>query len=68
MSSPTPRVDPAMVIALRDDLRAVIRAGAGAPELEKAIFAAIGAKPQGHDFQIDGARPAVARHMSTTGG
>jgi len=50
------------------DLRAVIRAGATDAELERAIFAAIGSKPQGHDFQIAGARPAVARHMSTTGG
>jgi cyclic pyranopterin phosphate synthase len=50
------------------DLRAVIRGGADDAGLERAIFAAIGAKPQGHDFQIDGARPAVARHMSTTGG
>ena len=50
------------------DLRAVIRAGTSNAELEQAIFAAIGAKPQGHDFQIAGARPAVARHMSTTGG
>ena len=50
------------------DLRAVIRAGASDAQLEQAIFAAIGAKPEGHDFQIAGARPAVARHMSTTGG
>jgi cyclic pyranopterin phosphate synthase len=50
------------------DLRAVIRSGANDAELTQAIFAAIGAKPQGHDFQITAARPAVARHMSTTGG
>ena len=50
------------------DLRAVMRAGADDAALEGAIFAAIGAKPQGHDFHIDAARPAVARHMSTTGG
>jgi cyclic pyranopterin phosphate synthase len=50
------------------DLRAVLRAGAGDAELNTAIFAAIGAKPEGHDFHIDAARPAVARHMSTTGG
>ncbi len=48
------------------DLRAVMRGGATDAELREAIFAAIGSKPQGHDFQI--ARPAVARHMSTTGG
>ncbi|UAL10767.1 GTP 3',8-cyclase MoaA [Caulobacter segnis] len=50
------------------DLRAVIRGGATDIQLHQAIFAAIGAKPQGHDFQIAAPRPAVARHMSTTGG
>jgi cyclic pyranopterin phosphate synthase len=50
------------------DLRAVIRGGASDAQLNDAIFAAIGSKPQGHDFQIAAARPAVARHMSTTGG
>lgn len=50
------------------DLRAVIRAGASDAELVQAIHAAIGSKPKGHDFQIAAARPAVARHMSTTGG
>ena len=50
------------------DLRAVIRAGATDAQLEEAIFAAIGAKPKGHDFQIAAGRAAVARHMSTTGG
>ncbi|WP_165183905.1 GTP 3',8-cyclase MoaA [Caulobacter soli] len=50
------------------DLRAVIRDGASDAELERAIFMAIGAKPEGHDFHIDALRPAVARHMSTTGG
>jgi cyclic pyranopterin phosphate synthase len=50
------------------DLRAVLRSGADEDGLRQAIFAAIGAKPRGHDFQIAAARPAVARHMSTTGG
>lgn len=50
------------------DLRAVLRAGATDAQLNQAIHAAIGAKPKGHDFQIAAARPAVARHMSTTGG
>ena len=50
------------------DLRAVIRSGATEAELNQAIFAAIGSKPKGHDFQIAAARPAVARHMSMTGG
>jgi cyclic pyranopterin phosphate synthase len=51
------------------DLRAVIRAGASDAELADAIRAAVDAKPKGHDFHIDRASaPAVARHMSTTGG
>ena len=51
------------------DLRAVIRAGASDDELVAAICAAVDAKPKGHDFQsARGAAPAVARHMSTTGG
>jgi len=51
------------------DLRAVIRSGADDGELIAAIREAVDAKPKGHDFQIArGAAPAVARHMSTTGG
>lgn len=51
------------------DLRAVLRAGGDDGALDAAIAAAIGAKPKGHDFRIErAARPAVARHMSTTGG
>ena len=51
------------------DLRAVIRAGADDAGLVHAIRLAIDAKPQGHDFHIvRHAAPAVARHMSTTGG
>ena len=51
------------------DLRAVLRAGGDDGALDAAISAAIGAKPKGHDFRIErAARPAVARHMSTTGG
>jgi len=51
------------------DLRAVVRAGADDAALVAAIRAAVDAKPKGHDFQIvRGAAPAVARHMSTTGG
>ena len=51
------------------DLRAVIRAGADDAGLVHAIRLAIDAKPQGHDFHIErAAAPAVARHMSTTGG
>ena len=48
------------------DLRAVIRAGG---DLTAAIHQAIAGKPKGHDFLIErGSAPAVARHMSTTGG
>ena len=51
------------------DLRAVIRAGADDDALVQAIHMAVDAKPAGHDFHIGRAeRPAVARHMSTTGG
>ena len=51
------------------DLRAVIRGGASNAELEAAIRLAIDGKPKGHDFLIArSSAPAVARHMSTTGG
>jgi cyclic pyranopterin phosphate synthase len=51
------------------DLRAILRAGAGDAELERTLREAILGKPKGHDFRIDrAAGPAVARHMSTTGG
>ena len=52
------------------DLRAPLRAGQSDEGLEQAILAAIGRKPKGHDFIIDRdhRRPALARHMSMTGG
>jgi cyclic pyranopterin phosphate synthase len=52
------------------DFRRPLRAGATDEELEVAILAAIARKPRGHDFIIDRRhhRPAVARHMSVTGG
>jgi GTP 3',8-cyclase len=52
------------------DLRAPLRASADDRLLHRAISGAIAAKPKGHDFVIDRAtrRPAVARHMSVTGG
>ena len=52
------------------DLRAVLRSGASDAELDAAIQEAIARKPKGHDFIIDRRhlRPALARHMSTTGG
>ena len=44
--------------------------GAGDEGLRAAIEAAMLRKPKGHDFVIERreARPAVARHMSVTGG
>jgi len=52
------------------DFRRVLRSGASDDELDAAIVAAIAHKPKGHDFVIDRThnRPAVARHMSVTGG
>jgi GTP 3',8-cyclase len=51
------------------DLRAVIRSRADDASLVEAIRNAVDAKPKGHDFHIERASsPAVARHMSTTGG
>jgi cyclic pyranopterin phosphate synthase len=51
------------------DLRAVIRSGADDAALADAIRLAVDAKPEGHDFHIGrGLKPAVSRHMSTTGG
>jgi cyclic pyranopterin phosphate synthase len=52
------------------DLRTPLRASEGNEALYAAIDAAIARKPKGHDFIIDRRhqRPAVARHMSVTGG
>lgn len=50
------------------DLRAVLREGASDAELIDAIRGGVDAKPKGHDFEIARSLPAVARHMSTTGG
>lgn len=52
------------------DLRAPLRASADDALLSAAIDEAISRKPKGHDFVIDRRRkaPAVARHMSVTGG
>ncbi len=53
------------------DLRRPLRDPAlGEDGLEAAIRAAIARKPRGHDFVIDRRhqRPALARHMSVTGG
>jgi cyclic pyranopterin phosphate synthase len=52
------------------DLRAPLRASECDELLEAAMREAISRKPKGHDFIIDRrhTRPAVARHMSVTGG
>jgi cyclic pyranopterin phosphate synthase len=52
------------------DLRQPLRAGANEAALDQAIEEAISRKPKGHDFVIDRETktPALARHMSTTGG
>jgi cyclic pyranopterin phosphate synthase len=52
------------------DLRAPLRASGDDTALDSAIRAAIARKPKGHDFVIDRRHtaPAVARHMSVTGG
>jgi cyclic pyranopterin phosphate synthase len=54
----------------RAELRPVLRAHDGEAALAAAIGEAIARKPKGHDFVIDRRRkaPAVARHMSLTGG
>jgi cyclic pyranopterin phosphate synthase len=52
------------------DLRAPLRSSTSDAPLSEAIDRAILRKPKGHDFIIEreGSRPAVARHMSVTGG
>jgi GTP 3',8-cyclase len=52
------------------DLRAPLRQSPSDAPLNAAIRAAIARKPKGHDFIIDRTtnRPALARHMSMTGG
>jgi cyclic pyranopterin phosphate synthase len=51
------------------DLRAVLRGGGSDADLRAAIIGGVLGKPKGHDFRVDRlSAPAVARHMSTTGG
>ena len=52
------------------DLRTPVRQSESDEPLEGAIREAISRKPKGHDFIIDRRhqRPALARHMSVTGG
>jgi GTP 3',8-cyclase len=49
------------------ELRDILRTG-GPDQVSRAIDALIAGKPKRHEFRIDAARPAVARHMSVTGG
>jgi GTP 3',8-cyclase len=51
------------------NMRDALRDG-GRPALDAALDHAMAIKPKGHDFVLDRARPepAVARHMSVTGG
>jgi cyclic pyranopterin phosphate synthase len=48
------------------DLRGPLRGSEADGPLEAAILAGLDRKPKGHDFHIE--TPAVARHMSATGG
>jgi cyclic pyranopterin phosphate synthase len=52
------------------DLRTPLRASEGNALVDATIEDAISRKPKGHDFIIDRRhqRPALARHMSVTGG
>lgn len=51
------------------DLRAIVRSTTTDELLDVALDEAMTRKPKGHDFRIDRAgAPAVARHMSMTGG
>jgi len=49
------------------DLRAALREN-GRAGLDAALDRAMAAKPERHAFAIDASQPAVARHMSVTGG
>ena len=49
------------------ELRDLIRAG-GTEAVDEALDRLIAGKPRRHDFKIEAPRPAVARHMSVTGG
>jgi cyclic pyranopterin phosphate synthase len=49
------------------ELRDLLQIG-GAEAVNEALDRLLAGKPKGHDFRIDAALPAVARHMSVTGG
>lgn len=49
------------------ELRDLLRSG-GAEAVTRALNVLLAGKPKGHQFRIEARRPAVARHMSVTGG
>lgn len=49
------------------ELRDILRNG-GAEAVTVALDKLLAGKPRGHHFRIEAARPAIARHMSVTGG
>ena len=49
------------------ELRDLLRAG-GAEAVNRALDQLLAGKPKGHQFRIQEPKPAVARHMSVTGG
>jgi len=49
------------------ELRDLLRSG-GRAAVDEALDRLLAGKPLGHDFRIDAPGPAVARHMSVTGG
>jgi cyclic pyranopterin phosphate synthase len=49
------------------ELRELLRSG-GAQVVDEALDRLLAGKPKGHQFQIEAAEPAVARHMNLTGG
>lgn len=49
------------------ELRDLLRSG-GRAAVDEALDRLMEGKPRGHDFRIEAVRPAVARHMSVTGG
>jgi cyclic pyranopterin phosphate synthase len=49
------------------ELRELLRSG-GAGAVDAALDRLMAGKPKGHDFRIAAHEPAVARHMSVTGG
>ena len=51
----------------RVELRELMRSG-GAGIVNRELDRLLAGKPKGHQFQIEEAKPAVARHMSVTGG